>query len=104
MNSTIHNPTWEELKSSTRIAGSRFFDEATMAFFASRTVGEPRLLSDGRVVFATSERDRYRGTAAWGGQRRYSVRVWDGKTVSTVGDFGSCDTRAEVLRRVARFQ
>jgi len=85
----------DHIKTAARETGSHFFSPSTMRFFSSRIHGA---LYGGRF-FVTSERDST--GSAWGGERRYSVRVArflpnkERLDIDTVGDHGAYDTARE---------
>ena len=87
--------TFDELKRQVRASGSFFFEEATMRFFSSRCVGLP-WQTDRGVLFVTSERDA-RGHG-WSGERRYTLRLFDGKRIDSIGGFGHFASRGAALR------
>lgn len=110
---------WADLIHAVDRVAPHFFDRYTMRAFSSRKVGEPRwvalpdLNADGGysqpgspvVAFVTSERDArtYTGARAWGGKRRYTVRLFNGRRITCpVGmTYGQFATRAEALRALA---
>jgi hypothetical protein len=70
--------TLEQVKRAMQARGSHFWDRDTMRGFQSRASQKVYPTADG-TYFVTSEKDRpfyYAGgvTAAWDGQRRYTVR------------------------------
>jgi hypothetical protein len=84
---------------------NHFFDPETMRAFSSRLLGEPKWIhhpfqpGEPVVAFVTSEADRrsYTGAKAWGGERRYSIRYFDGRRVSCIGGYGAYRSRASAL-------
>lgn len=81
----------EHVMAANRNLGHYFFERDTMRFFQTR-VGST--LYGGRL-FVTSERDDSYGSAAWDGQRRYTVRRANGDgSITTVGEFGQYASRA----------
>ena len=94
--------TIQDIRAAHEATGGYFFSPSTMRFFDSRTLSP--VFPGG--VFVTSERDRmgpsrYGGEyspAAWGGERRYTVRVCRGNgDIDTVSEFGQFPTRREAL-------
>jgi hypothetical protein len=82
--------------------GHHWFDAGTLRFFGSRVHDE---LYGGRY-FVTSERDSGFGSlgAAWGGARRYTVRVANADgSIDTVGEFGQYASRSGAHAAAARF-
>lgn len=82
-----------------------FFDPDTMRSFGSRVLGDIfPARGGGRSYFVTSERDRLGG--AWGGERRYTVRVmsWltgdvnEPYTDGLMGSFGAYPTPGRAVR------
>lgn len=106
---------WADVKYAVGRVSPHFFDADTMRSFGSRCVGTPRWIAlpelDSKppysergnpvVAFVTSERDTraYTGAQAWNGKRRYTVRIFDGRKVSTpVGfTYGQFATREKAL-------
>jgi len=92
------------VKAANRNLGHYFFERDTMRFFQTR-IGST--LYGGRY-FVTSERDEAYGSisAAWDGQRRYTVRRANGDgSITTVGEFGqyaSSATANAAADRMAR--
>lgn len=91
--------TVEDIKAAHKARGGFFFDAPTMRMFGSRILSP--VFPGG--VFITSERDsgvftRVGFMAAWGGQRRYTVRVCrlDGD-IDTISDFGQFPTRTAAI-------
>ena len=91
--------TIQDIRAAHEAAGGDFFSPATMRLFSSRILSP--VFPGG--IFVTSERDSGVFTsngfmAAWGGQRRYTVRVChDYGDIDTVSEFGQFSTRAEAL-------
>ncbi len=81
--------TKHALKTAVAAAGSHFFDSSTMRFFESQLCevipGPPE-----RCYFVTSERGPDR-------QRRYSVRVFNGSSIETIGGFQKYFTRTRAV-------
>lgn len=71
-----------------------FFDPDTMRFFNSRIMRTVYYAGPSSIVFVTSER------FDWNTPRRYTVRVWDGKSVNIddVGEFQAYDTSQKAHR------
>jgi hypothetical protein len=88
--------TIDAIKRANIARGQYFFSPETMRFFGSRILSP--VFPGG--VFITSERDtpRLPGPAAWGGERRYTVRVCrpDGD-IDTLSEFGEFSTRAAAI-------
>lgn len=86
------------------VAGYCWFTPDTLKFFGSRVSEQIYPASDGRAYFVTSERDNYGRYGAWGGVRRYSVRVAnvDG-SIDTVGEFGEYSTGRAAHRAAREF-
>ena len=68
-----------EVQDHARRSGSHWFDPKTMRGFGSRVPNVATIGPDGRAYFVSSEQDaRYdRTTAAWGGERRYTLRAYN---------------------------
>ena len=92
--------TVEDIKAAHEARGGFFFSPESMRFFGSRILSP--VFPGG--VFITSECDsgvitrRGDHLAAWGGQRRYTVRVCraDGD-IDTLSDYGQFSTRATAI-------
>jgi len=92
--------TIQQIKQAHTARGGFFFSPASMRFFGSRILSP--VFPGG--VFITSECDsgvrtrRGDHLAAWGGQRRYTVRVCrpDGD-IDTLSEFGQFPTRAAAI-------
>ena len=74
--------SWPELQLAAARANSHFFDPPSMRFFKSRLCSTPRFTTDPDtdavvIAFITSERDFH-------GERRYSIRRFDGQHVTTL--------------------
>lgn len=109
--SPLYNP--RDIERAASDAGSHFFDPDTLRFFGARTL-EPVYLAagGGRTYFVTSERDSYvseYGPGAWGGQRRYTVRVIAWAAPATIGEptdgagFGGYRSRPSAVAAARRF-
>lgn len=83
----LYQPTPERIAAAIRASGSHWAAPETMRMFGSRILTGTAGLRDGVAVvwFVSSERDR---AGAWTRKRRYTVRVFDGDSVTTVGQFG----------------
>lgn len=82
-----------QIKYANRQLGHYFFDADTLRFFSSRVHDEVY----GGKYFVTSERDDSDAfvSAAWGGERRYTVRVANADgSIDTVGQFGQYASRS----------
>lgn len=91
---------WEVRQANSQL-GHYFFDAGTLRFFRSRVHDD---LYGGRY-FVTSERDEGFGVlgAAWGGERRYTVRRANGDgSIDTVGEFGQYGSRSGAHAAAAR--
>ena len=86
MRDALYQPTPERIATAIRASGSHWADPTTMRTFGSRVLSGTPGLRDGVAVvwFTSSERDR----AMSNGRRRYTVRVFDGDSVTTIGHFG----------------
>lgn len=95
--------SWSEVRSAVNRVSPHFFAEDTMRAFNSKLVGEPAFIEvDGNTVvgFITSERDSSpTDIAAWNGQRRYTIRTFDGVKVrsSPTHGYGAFASRIEAL-------
>lgn len=92
--------TIEDIQAAHEAAGGYFFSPAALRLFSSRILSP--VFPGG--VFVTSERDRGARILggyvppAWGGERRYTVRVCDGAgDILPASDFGQFATRREAL-------
>ena len=87
MRDALCQPTPERIAAAIRASGSHWADPTTMRTFGSRVLSGTPGLRDGVAVvwFTSSERDR---CSTWNGRRRYTVRVFDGDSVTTIGHFG----------------
>ena len=84
--------TIEDIRAAHEAACGYFFAPSTMRFFGSRILSP--VFPGG--VFVTSERDP--AGVAWGGERRYTVRVCDeAGDIDTVSDYGQFSSRNEAL-------
>ena len=93
--------TVADIRAANRAIGHHWFDGGTIRFFASR-IG--RTVYGGRF-FVTSEQDRPSGgfPAAWGGERRWTVRMAeDDGSITTVGPFGGYGSGEEARRAAQR--
>ena len=82
--------------------GHHWFDKGALRFFGSRVHDK---LYGGRY-FVSSEQDSGFGSlgAAWGGARRYTVRVANSDgSIETVGEFGQYASRSGAHAAAARF-
>jgi len=88
--------TITQIKQAHEDQGGFFFSPDSMRFFGSRILSP--VFPGG--VFITSERDtpRVPGPAAWGGERRYTVRVCGPNgDIDTLSEFGQFPTRAAAI-------
>lgn len=92
--------TINDIQAAHEARGGYFFDRGAMRFFSSRILSP--VFPGG--VFVTSERDRGRVMfggyvpPAWGGERRYTVRVCDSAgDILPASEFGQFATRSEAL-------
>lgn len=91
----------KEIIETARATGSHFFDPDTMRFFGSRINAA---LYGGRFFVSSEQHRSMWGSPAWGGARRYTVRVAryvpgdDTLQIDTVGEFGEHATRAAAHR------
>jgi hypothetical protein len=113
---TRTSPTADRIYSADQMRArhrGHFFDADTMRSFGSRLLDTViPAVGGGRTYFVTSERDRHAGTfrysdgtispGAWGGQRRYTVRVMTdatGDVDDPEGDgFGAYTSSASAIR------
>lgn len=93
--------TIDDLRAAHEAAGGYFFSPAAMRLFSSRILSP--VFPGG--VFVTSERDRGARIiggyvpAAWGGERRYTVRVCNSAgDILPASEFGQFATRSEALQ------
>lgn len=95
-----------ELLEYAQLHGSHFFDPDTMRFFGSRLAPGVSVAPDkSRVYFITSERDPLHDKypAAWGGQRRYTLRaMFPGAEFKSVDEFGEFDTLRQARSALAQ--
>ena len=90
-----------QIKQANRQLGHHFFDKDTLRFFHSRNGST---VYGGRY-FVTSEQDEGFGQlgAAWGGERRYTVRRANADgSIDTVGEFGQYGSRSGAAAAAAR--
>lgn len=74
-----------------------FFDRATMRFFHSRiSWGSLTRLNDAYLMFITSEQSPY-------GPRRYSVRLWNGLSISEIGEYQAYETLAQAKQALKKW-
>lgn len=102
----------DDIRRASHDAGSHFFDPDTMRGFGSRLL-EPVYLAagGGRSYFVTSERDRPFDSfpGAWGGARRYTVRVIAWAGAQTIDEptggagFGGYASRSGAVNAARRF-
>ncbi len=84
--------TKDELKDAVAARGNYFFSPSTMRFFSSR-VGAIYPY-EGGAYFVTSEQFIPPGSQfGKRGPRRFTVRKWNGKTVTTIGAFQAYGSR-----------
>lgn len=90
----------DAIKQAHAVSGGYFFAPSSMRFFGSRILSA--VFPGG--VFITSEQDRPvilstgLSNPAWGGQRRYTVRVCrPNGDIDTVSEFGQFPTRAAAI-------
>jgi hypothetical protein len=85
-----------DIKELNRKAGQHWFSPDTMRFFKSKIPQDHVGLVNNRY-FITSEK------SPWD-KRKYSIREWLGKskTIETVGDFGSFNTKSQAERKLKK--
>ena len=88
-----------EIRYENQRSGHHWFDPATLRFFGCK-VG--RKVYGGRYFISSEQddyQDRYGNPVAWGGRRRYTIRMANADgTIETIGDFGQYAT-SEAARR-----
>jgi hypothetical protein len=90
----------ESIKEASRLSGGHFFDPGTMRAFGSRLAPFFTSMQDAdglAAVFITSEKDSrgFMDAKAWGGARRYTVRLAsfkeDGLNLDDCGPYNGTD-------------